>query len=65
MHDTITGHARTAYDVAMEIFDFGQDRPYFQLLAATFETLAHLHLLMYDGKVRRLEEDNKVKFIAQ
>ena len=49
----------------MENFDFGPDRPYFQLLAATFETLAHLHLLMYDGKVRRLEEDGKVKFIAQ
>ncbi len=65
MHDTIKGHARTAYDVAMEIFDFGSDRPYFHLLAATFETLAHLHLLMYDGKVRRLEEDGKVRFIAQ
>jgi len=65
MHDTIKGHARTAYEVAMENFDFGPDRPYFQLLAATFETLAHLHLLMYDGKARRLEEDGKVKFIAQ
>jgi glyoxylase-like metal-dependent hydrolase (beta-lactamase superfamily II) len=65
MHDTVKGHARTAYEVAMENFDFGPDRPYFQLLAATFETLAHLHLLMYDGKVRRLEEDGKVKFIAQ
>jgi hypothetical protein len=49
----------------MENFDFGPDRPYFQLLAATFETLAHLHLLMYDGKVRRVEEDGTVKFIAQ
>jgi glyoxylase-like metal-dependent hydrolase (beta-lactamase superfamily II) len=65
MHDTVKGHARTAYEVAMENFDFGPDRPYFQLLAATFETLAHLHLLMYDGKVRRLEEDGKMKFIAQ
>jgi len=33
MHDTITGHARTAYEVAMEIFDLGSDRPYFLMLA--------------------------------
>jgi len=65
MHDTITRHARTAYEVALEVFDFGPDRPIFHLLAATFETLAHLHFLMYDGKVRRLEEGGKVKFVAQ
>jgi len=65
IRDAIQGHARTAYDVAMELFEFGQDRPIFHLLAATFETLAHLHLLMYDGKVRRIEEENKISFIAQ
>jgi hypothetical protein len=31
-------------------------------MAATFETLAHLHLLMYDGKVKRIEEENNIKF---
>jgi glyoxylase-like metal-dependent hydrolase (beta-lactamase superfamily II) len=62
--DAVKGRARTAGDVAMEIFDFGQDRPIFLLMAATFETLAHLHLLMYDGKVRRLEEDDKITFVA-
>jgi glyoxylase-like metal-dependent hydrolase (beta-lactamase superfamily II) len=65
IHDTITGQARTAYDIAMEVFDLGTERPIFHLLAATFETLAHLHLLMYDGQVRRLEEDSNIKFIAQ
>lgn len=59
------GHARTAYDVALEVFGLPPDRPIFHTMAATFETLAHLHLLMYDGKARRLEEDNKVKFVAQ
>jgi hypothetical protein len=49
----------------MEIFDFGDDRPIFHMMAATFETLAHLHLLMYDGKARRIEEDGKIRFIAQ
>jgi glyoxylase-like metal-dependent hydrolase (beta-lactamase superfamily II) len=65
IHDTVKGHARTAYEIAMEVFDLPQDRPYFLLLAATFETLAHLHLLMYDGKVRRLEEDSTTRFIAR
>jgi glyoxylase-like metal-dependent hydrolase (beta-lactamase superfamily II) len=65
IHDTISGQARTAYDIAMEVFDLGVERPIFHLMAATFETLAHLHLLMYDGKVRRIEEDSHIKFIAQ
>lgn len=59
------GHARTAYDVALEVFGLPPDRPIFHTMAATFETLAHLHLLMYDGKARRVEEDNTVKFVAQ
>lgn len=59
------GHARTAYDVAMEVFGLPQDRPIFHTMAATFETLAHLHLLMYDGKARRIEEGNTIRFIAQ
>lgn len=65
IHDTIKGRAHTAYDIAMEIFDLGAERPIFHMLAATFETLAHLHLLMYDGKVRKLGEESKIKFIAQ
>jgi len=65
IRDAIQGRARTAYDVAMELFEFGQDRPIFHLLAATFETLAHLHLLMYNGKARRIEEETNIQFIAQ
>lgn len=65
MHDTIKGHGRTAHEVALEVFDIKPDLPIFHQMAATFETLAHLHLLMYDGRARRLEEnDGKVKFIA-
>jgi glyoxylase-like metal-dependent hydrolase (beta-lactamase superfamily II) len=59
------GHARTAYDVAMEVFGLPQNRPIFHTMAATFETLAHLHLLMYDGKARRIEEGNTIRFVAQ
>jgi glyoxylase-like metal-dependent hydrolase (beta-lactamase superfamily II) len=65
IHDAAHGNARTAYDIAMEIFDLGKERPIFHMMAATFETLAHLHLLMYDGKVRRVEDSAKVKFLAQ
>lgn len=64
MHDAIKGHGRTAHDIALEVFDIRPDLPIFHQMAATFETLAHLHLLMYDGKVQRLEEDGKVRFIA-
>jgi glyoxylase-like metal-dependent hydrolase (beta-lactamase superfamily II) len=64
IYDTIKSHAKTAYDIAMEVFDLGPDRPIFHMLAATFETLAHLHFLMYEGKVRRIEENQTIKFIA-
>jgi len=37
----------------------------FHTIAATFETLAHLHLLVHEGKVRRLEEEERVRFLAQ
>lgn len=63
IQDAATGRARTAYEIALDIFDLPKDGPIFQFMAATFETLAHLHLLMYEGKVRRSEED-KVRFVA-
>ena len=64
IQDTAKGRPRTAYDIALDIFDLGKDASIFQYMAATFETLAHLHLLLYDGKVKRIEEENKVKFAA-
>ena len=64
IHDAAKGQPRTAHDIALDIFDIGKDAPIFHFMAATFETLAHLHLLMYEGKVKRVEEETKVKFIA-
>lgn len=58
------GHARTACNIAEEVFDLGKDPSIFQRMAATFETLAHLHWLMYEGKVKRIEEADKVTFVA-
>jgi hypothetical protein len=65
MYDTIRRRAKTAYEIALEVFGSGDNRPIFHTIAATFETLAHLHLLLYEGKVRRLEEENRIRFIAQ
>ena len=65
MHDTIRRQAKTAYEIALEVFGSGDNRPIFHTIAATFETLAHLHLLVHEGKVRRLEEEERVRFLAQ
>ncbi|HXG17844.1 MAG TPA: MBL fold metallo-hydrolase [Methylomirabilota bacterium] len=64
IQDAARGRARTARDIAEDIFDLGKEPSLFQLMAATFETLAHLHFLLYEGKVKRLEEGDKVKFVA-
>ena len=63
-HDIIHGKAHSAYEVASKVFDLNADLPIFHVFAATFETLAHLHLLMYDGKVRRVEDEPTIRFIA-
>lgn len=64
--DQAHGRPITAFDIASNVFALEDgDLPIFHLMAATFETLAHLHLLMYDGKVQRIEEDGYIRFIAQ
>jgi len=62
--DTIQRQPKTAYDIAVEIFGEDPSRPVFHILAATFETLAHLHLLLYEGQVKRVEEDDAIRFVA-
>jgi glyoxylase-like metal-dependent hydrolase (beta-lactamase superfamily II) len=47
MHDTIRQHAKTAYEIALEVFGAGENRPLFHAIAATFETLAHLCIFCY------------------
>ena len=62
--DAARGKERTAYEIALDIFELPKESPIFHFMAATFETLAHLHLLMYDGDVKRVEANDKVKFVA-
>lgn len=62
--DLIRRQPKTAYDIALEVFGADNDRLLFHVIAATFETLAHLHLLLFEGRVRRLEEEAHIRFLA-
>lgn len=65
MRDLLHDTPRSAYEVAAQVFDLQKaDLPIFHVFAATFETLAHLHLLMYAGTVRRLEDDAVTRFVV-
>ncbi len=64
MQDIVHGKACSAYEVAAQVFDLKSDLPIFHIFAATFETLAHLHLLMYNDEVRRVEDDGTIRFVA-
>ena len=64
MRDIVHAKAQSAYEVASQVFDLKSDLPIFHIFAATFETLAHLHLLMYNGEVRRVEDDGTIRFVV-
>ena len=65
MLDSVRRRPKTAYEVAVDVLGPGDDRPLVHRLAATFETLAHLRLLLYEDKVRRVEEPERVRFVAR
>lgn len=65
VRDTIRRQPKTAYDIAVEVFGNDENRPLFHILAATFETLAHLHFLLHEGLVKRIEEEDGIRFIAE
>lgn len=64
VRETIRRQPKTAYDIAVEVFGNDESRPLFHLLAATFETLAHLHFLLHDDMVKRIEEGDRIRFVA-
>jgi glyoxylase-like metal-dependent hydrolase (beta-lactamase superfamily II) len=64
MLDLIRRRPRTAYDVALDAFAIAADNR-FQVMAATYETLAHLELLRREGRVLRLERDGVVRYHAK
>jgi glyoxylase-like metal-dependent hydrolase (beta-lactamase superfamily II) len=61
MLDLVKQKPKTAFEVAQEVFG-GEERPIFHVMAATFETLAHLRLSCIEGRARQIERDDKVAF---
>jgi glyoxylase-like metal-dependent hydrolase (beta-lactamase superfamily II) len=61
MLDLIKQRPKTAFEVAQTVFG-GEERPIFHVMAATFETLAHLQLACIEGRARKMELNNKVVF---
>ena len=51
----------TAYEVALDVFAIAPENR-FQVMAATFETLAHLELLRLEGRALRSEQDGVVRY---
>jgi hypothetical protein len=42
----------------------GEERPIFHVMAATFETLAHLELACIEGRARKFERGERIVFQA-
>ena len=64
MLDLIRRTPRTAFEVAQEIFG-DEDRPIFHVMAATFETLAHLEYSRVEGRARRVDEHGRIMWQAR
>jgi glyoxylase-like metal-dependent hydrolase (beta-lactamase superfamily II) len=62
--DAARTRARTAYEIAQEIFDFTEDGPPQVQFPATFEALAHLELLVQQGRITKLESEARTHFRA-
>jgi glyoxylase-like metal-dependent hydrolase (beta-lactamase superfamily II) len=54
---------QTAFEVAQQVFG-GEERPLFHVMAATFETLAHLEFACFEGRARRSERGERTVFQA-
>jgi glyoxylase-like metal-dependent hydrolase (beta-lactamase superfamily II) len=63
MLDLTRKGAQTAFEVAQQVFG-GEERPIFHVMAATFETLAHLELACIEGRARKFERGERIVFQA-
>jgi len=59
--EAIRRRPRTAYEVALDVFSISADNR-FQVMAATYETLAHLELLRREGRALRDEVGGVVRY---
>jgi glyoxylase-like metal-dependent hydrolase (beta-lactamase superfamily II) len=62
MLDLTRKKPQTAFEIAHQIF--GEERPIFHVMAATFETLAHLELAYLEGRAKKMEHDSRILFQA-
>jgi glyoxylase-like metal-dependent hydrolase (beta-lactamase superfamily II) len=63
MLDLVQRKPHTAFEIADQVFG-GEDRPIFHVMAATFETLAHLELARIQGRAKRTERDGLTLYQA-
>ncbi|HUO04097.1 MAG TPA: MBL fold metallo-hydrolase [Candidatus Binataceae bacterium] len=63
MLDLTRKSPQTAFEIAQQIFG-GEERPIFHVMAATFETLAHLDLACIEGRARKFERGERVVYQA-
>ena len=63
MLDLTRRKPQTAFDVAQQIFA-DEERPIFHVMAATFETLAHLEHAYIEGRAKKTERDGRILFQA-
>ena len=63
MLDLIRDRPQTAFEVAEQIFG-GEERPMFHVMAATFETLAHLEFSCREGRARKIGRGHRILFQA-
>ena len=63
MLDIVKRHPKCAFDIASQVFG-DEDRPIFHVMAATFETLAHLELARIEGRAKMVERDGRVLYQA-
>ena len=60
--DAARATPRAAYDIAREIFDFDELAPPQVQFPATFEALAHLELLVLQGRMEKVDENDRLHF---
>jgi hypothetical protein len=63
MLDIVRRKPKCAFEVAENIFG-GKDLPIFHVMAATFETLAHLELARIEGRAKTTEHDGLTLYQA-
>lgn len=63
MLDIVRRQPKCAFEIAAHVFG-DEDRPIFHVMAATFETLAHLELAYIEGRARKSERDGRTLYQA-